>query len=186
MGATHKPRKRHIPKRVDFDPIELAIARTAKLTQHVRLQFTKPMDAALLALKTGHGTMQHWCDLADALNVAERLCDVGICNDHRHRVLAGQQALGDLYERHAARHCWTLRGEEVCALGGTADQLGAVEVHRIQLQHCSQGELHDSIAAAVRHMRQALAGNAPADARVCVGVLGHHTPTTPPMHMATP
>lgn len=171
MPRSHRPRKRYVPKRVDWDPMDLASSRAALLTVRQRADLTTPIQQSLRKLKTGTGTMAEWCNLADALNVAERLCDLGIANDHRHCVLNGQAALAALHARHAQRGTWTMRGDEVLALEGNNTELGAVEVHAIQLQHCSQGELAEAITRAVTAVRQALAGNAAADAVICVGAL---------------
>ncbi|MBF9672519.1 hypothetical protein IAI19_11775, partial [Streptococcus pseudopneumoniae] len=48
----------------------------------------------------------------------------------------------------------------------------AVDLHVIQLQFCSQREMDDAIKTVKRKMQQALKGNAPRSARICVGALG--------------
>jgi hypothetical protein len=82
MPRNTKPRKAYRPRRVDADPFGLAVSRAALLSASQRLQFGEPMAAAIMALKQGRATIQHWADMADALNVAEQLCAMGIANDH--------------------------------------------------------------------------------------------------------
>lgn len=172
MPRNTKPRKAYRPRPVDADPFGLAVSRAVALSASQRLQFIEPVAAALLALKRGHATMQHWADLADALNVAEQLCALRICNDRMHTVLAGQAALHAIHHRHATRGRWVAKGEELRALSDdTGDTLAALDVHRVQVNHCSQGEMATAIQRAAERGRQALAGNASPDALVCVGSL---------------
>ena len=53
-----------------------------------------------------------------------------------------------------------------------------VELHEVQLEVCTQGEMSDAIFSVQRHVAQALAGNAPRSARICVaGILGQRSAT---------
>jgi len=172
MAANRKPRKQYRPRPVDADPIGLAFSRAVTLGPTQRLRFIEPVAVAMLALKRGHATEQHWADLADALNVAEQLCALRICNDRLPAVLAGQAALHAIYNRHATLGRWVAKGEELRALADdTGATLAALDVHRVQVNHCSQGEMATAIQRATDRARQALAGNAPRDALVCVGGL---------------
>ena len=166
MGRSHKPRKRYIPKRVDLDPMGLAHSMASLLSLPQRRQFSEPMRSAFARLRAGQGDAGCWCNMADALNVAERLAALAIANDHADELKAGQQALADLYQRHTTRGGWVMRGTEIAAL----EQ--AMDVHGAQLQLCTQGEMAEAITTVQRTMAQALAGNASPGALVCVGMLG--------------
>lgn len=174
MGATKKPRKAYRPRRVDVDPVDFTLARTALLNQHQRATLAMPVANALAHLRTCQQPWAAWCSLADAMNVAEQLAHRGIASDRLPEFHAAQQALHDVYHRQQQRNTWALRAAELQALDA------AVQLHGIQLRFCSQGELADSIQAVQRNVAQALAGNAPKDARVCVGQLGNAAanPTT--------
>ena len=166
MPASSKPRKAYRPRPVDIDPTQLAIARAALVPQAQRAQLVAPVRRALDGLRTATGGWQAWCGMADAMNVAERLALAGIASDRMPEIQAAQAALQALHARHAATGSWTLRAAELKALDDGAF------FHKVQLEHCTQGELHDAIQAVQRRVAQALAGNAPRDARVCVGQLG--------------
>lgn len=167
MPRSSKPRKRYIPKRVDADPFDLASARAALVPPHVRAQFERPMQASFDLLRRGAGNWSAWCNLADSMNVAERLADLGIASDRKADILQAQAALAALHDRHANSQSWTLRGAEIAAL-----QL-ATEIHEIQLEFATQGELYEAIATVQRCVQQALAGNVSPRATVCVaGALG--------------
>lgn len=166
MGATRKPRKRYVPKRVETDPVEAAIAQAGLLSPGQRQELGGPVQRAFERARQGTGGWPAWCELADGLNVAEQLALRGICSDRMPEIMAGQRALQSLHHRHEERNTWTLRAEEITAL-----QTG-VDFHLIQLAHCTQGELRDAIFAVQRRVSQALAGNASPSALVCVGAIG--------------
>ena len=154
MPTSHKPRHRYVPKRVDPNPVDLAISNTDLLTQHQKDQFIGPLLAGFDAFRTGRATAQHWCDLADAMKVAGELASRQIVSNHADKFRAACAALGQVHQRQAAGGSYTLYPAELCALDD------AVWLHQLQLQHCGQSEMQHSIAAVTRRARQALAGNA--------------------------
>lgn len=169
MGRSHKPRKRYVPKRVDLDPMGLATALASLLQPEQRADLVLPMNAAFLRLRLGQGTHACWANLADAMNVAERLAGLGIANDHAAELQAAHAALASLHARNAEGGTWVMRGTEIAALEV------ALELHQIQLDHCTQGELAQAITTVQRVMSQALAGNASPRAHICMGGLGAST-----------
>lgn len=133
----------------------LAMAMAAKLDPEQLPGMLQRMQAHLEAFRTGAGNGEHWAALADSLNVAEGLAELGIARDHTDTFERGQQALAAVHSRaHGPRKSWTLRGPELQALDD------ALFVHGVQLQHCSQGELHKACTMVRRRVQQALKGNA--------------------------
>lgn len=155
-----KPRQ---PRPIVANPVALAIELAAKLSPAEQAELTRIAASAFTGLRTGREPKQAWCALADVLNIAEQLADIGICSDAQSRglITAGQQALASLHQRHAERASWTLRVAELRALDD------AVWIARVQIEHCAKGELERAVAATRNKVRQALAGNAPAGALVC-------------------
>jgi len=172
MGRNAKPRKGYRPRRVDLDPMDLASSRAALLQPHQKAALVGPVKAALDHLRRCTDPWTAWCSLADAFNVAEQLALRNIASDRLPEFQAAQQAMHDVYHRQADRGTWAMRATELAALDF------AVRLHVIQLDHCTQGELEDSIRAVQRRVAQALAGNAPKSARVCVGQIGNRNPET--------
>ena len=170
MGRTAKPRKAYRPRPVDLDPMDLATSRAALLQPHQQATLSGPARSALDNLRRCVDPWPAWCTLADALNVAEQLGLRAIASDRLPEIRAAQAVLHDIYHRQASRGTWAMRAPELAALDF------AVTLHAIQLAHCSQGELADSILAVQRRVAQALAGNAPKDARVCLGQIGSRNP----------
>lgn len=166
MGKSQRPRKAYRPRPVDAAPHELAMARAAALQPSQRQALSQPLQQALDGLRTGTGGWAAWRAMADAMNVAEQLVVRGIASDRMAEIQAAQAALHAVHQRHAQRGTWTLRADELAALTTGA------QMHTIQLRFASQGEVADAIRAVQRRVQQALAGNAPRDARVCVGQLG--------------
>lgn len=165
MPRNHKPRRRYIPKRIDHDPVGLAMIRTALLTDAERQPLVQRMQDAFAAFRGGAGSWDAWAALADAMNVAEALSRRQIASDHGGTFEAGQRTLHALHQRHAERRSWTLYPAEITALDD------ACFVHEVQLRHCSAGELADAVATVQRRVAAALQGNASPRAIVC-GALG--------------
>lgn len=155
MSRSIKPRKAYRARRVDGDPVGLAMAMAAKLDPLQLPGMLAGMQARLDAFRTGHGNAEHWAALADALNVAEAMTSLNIASDHIETFERGQQALAAVHGRaHGTLQSWTLRGPELQALDY------ALFVHSVQLRHCSQGELQQAVNRVRRRVAQDLVGNA--------------------------
>jgi hypothetical protein len=165
MGRTAKPRKAYRPKGATIDAVDYTIALACKLGPPQRASLRNPLRAALTNLRTGRDTASAWCELADGMNVAEQLAHRGIVSDRLQVFLQAQAALHAVNTRNQQRGTMTLRAEELAAL-----RLGRF-FHFVQLDYCTQGEMQAAIEAVKRKVQQALAGNAPRDARICVGGL---------------
>jgi len=165
MPRSHKPRKRYIPKRVELDTIGLAHAQASLLLPSQRHDLVAPMRSAFGRLRAGHGTNADWCNLADAMNVAERLAEINIASDRLPEFRAAQAVLAELHARHQQRGSYTMRGPEIATLET------AVELHEVQLEVCTQGEAAHAITTVQRCVAEALAGNASPKAIICVGGL---------------
>jgi hypothetical protein len=172
MPRSHKPRKRYVPKRVAIDTIGLAHAQASLLQPAQRRDLTVPMQHAFERLRAGQGTGADWCNLADAMNVAERLAEINIASDRMPEFNAAQAVLAELHQRAQQRGSYTMRGPEIATLAT------AVELHDVQLEVCTQGEAAHAITTVKRCIFEALAGNASPKARICVGGLGSNEGTT--------
>lgn len=166
MPTSHKPRKRHSPQPVRLDAHLHAIDRVATLPDTQRQDLATPMQTAFDAFRTGHGTAAEWCTLADALNVGEVLTELKIGSNLRGHFAMAQAALAAVHGRKTGGGTWTLKGPEIAVIDD------AVWAAKVQLDHCSQGELADAILTVKRRARGALSGGLSADTTVCVGLLG--------------
>lgn len=167
MPRSKQPRRSYRPRHIDGDPVDLAISRAIVVPEAQRQALLQPMQQALTALRTGAGSADHVRNLADAMNVAEQLAVLRIACDKTAEILAGQQALASLINRQASTGSWTLRGPEITAL------TDAAEIHQIQLQFATQGELTEAICSVKRRVQQALQGNGSRSCTVIVaGALG--------------
>lgn len=165
MPANRKPRKSYRPRPVDPLAHDTAQALATVLRPEQKAVLATPATTALARLRMCEGSAAAWRDMADAMNVAEQLALRGIASDRMAEFQQAQAALHAVHTRATARGTYALRGVELAALDK------AVELHLIQLSYCTQGELRNAINAVRRRVSQALAGNAPRDALVCVGAL---------------
>lgn len=166
MPRSHRPRKPYRPQPLRTDAHLHAIDRIATLLPDQRQALRGPLLAAFEAFRTGHGSARHWCDLADGMNVGEVLAELRIGSNLAPQFQAAQAALAAVHARYQTRRSWTLRAPEISALDDATWAAG------VQLEHCTQGELHDAIATVKRRTAGVLAGNVAAGTTVCVGLLG--------------
>jgi hypothetical protein len=148
MPQSKRPRKSYKPRRIDADPVGLAIGCVSLLTPRQRRSLMDPALLALDLMRQGRGTWDAWRALADVGNVAEALAEDGIARNLLEQIEDGQEALSRVHDAVASGGSWTLRGPEIAAL----DDL--VWVHGVQLDHASQGE----VASAIRRVRDRIAG----------------------------
>lgn len=165
---SRRARKYH-PRPVYANAVEIAIGRARPISAADVAMHASIMQTALGEFRQGKQCSAHWLALADASNMAETLCDMGLGggDDVRHIVQQAQAALHAVHQRHATRGSWTLYAAELSAL----DDM--VWLHStIQIPSCSYGELSDAMHRTRNRMQQALAGNAPRGALVIDGGMG--------------
>jgi len=145
--------------------VQIAIEGTALLAPTDRIALQRICDQALDLFRRGQDAAAQWAILADALNVGESLTRLRICSDDASvaKIDAAQQALAAVHQRHAERKTWAMRASELQALDD------GIEIHRIQIDHCTVREYVEAVEATRRRLQAALAGNAPVGAVVCVG-----------------
>ena len=112
-----------------------------------------------------------WLDLADTANLAETLSANGLGRGQDADIVLrqAQEALAYLAQERASRGTWALRAEERVEVRLRLELLR--DLHRVQLQACSYGEFERAYTATAERVRQARAGNAPADAVVVEGLI---------------
>lgn len=148
-----KPRKAYKPKPVKLNTMRAALARQCILTEDERLIVMREARPSLDRIRMGTFDRQDWAHLADAANVGEALCTIGICSDAPSVALiqAMQQALKAIAER-ANGGKWVARGPELVALNDGLDR------HEIQLEFCSLHELRRAVAMVEANVRAAREG----------------------------
>lgn len=156
MSANKRPRKKYRPRVIDLAATANAIEGASLLAPAQVAQAIAGLHASLLDFQRGIEPVWHLRVLSDMCNVAEQLIERGICTDAESRSIVSdaQTCIARLCEQHAESGSWTARAGELATLRD------AVERHGIQLQHACMSEYQAAIAAVVRIVSQALAGNA--------------------------
>lgn len=154
MPASRKPRKRYRPRPVDADPVSLAMTSAATLSTNQQMTLLSAAEEAFGRFRAGRGGTAAWRDMADALNTAEALVDLGIGSDQAETFQAAQAALATVGSRHQLTGSWTLWASEVRVLDR------ALAVYALQLQVCSTREWRTAVQRVRDVVRGALAGNA--------------------------
>jgi hypothetical protein len=155
-------------RRVVANPIALAMQSAAKLKPAEVARQIGIVRHSLERLMRAELPDASWCDMADAANIAETLAGMGIGSgpEADAAITAAQRVLSDVYARHVERGTWAMRSEEIEALRLL------IALHEVQLEACSFGEFDRAFRKTAERVRQALAGNAPADAIVVDGRIG--------------
>lgn len=148
-------------------PIHDAARQAACLPTVEREQVYGPVRSAFIAFRAGHGNLDHWLRLVDAMNVGHELTRRQIASDHGGTFEAGEQALLAVLDRQTRGGSWILKGTEIAALDL------ALIVHDAQLKHCSRQELQLSVTAVINRTTAALSGNASPGTRIVAPGLLH-------------
>lgn len=143
-------RKRYRPKDNIPDPVGWAITLATKMDTTQLGPLLQVMTDAVEAFRLGHGTADHWRNLADCANIGEDLMRFGLASDHAATFTGAQLALKAVCERKNAGGSWTLRAAELESLRVL------VLVHEVQLRNASQGEFRDSVKRVVRRVSAAV------------------------------
>lgn len=156
MPGSKKPRKSYRKRAVNAVAHLLAMNSVTVLTEDEREQCCSAVEHALDCFETGNEPAFQWAVMADALNVAEALSDLGICSDEESKstILQGQQTLASLY------------GNWSPTPGDSYDLTRAIQMHRIQLSLCDYSEYCRAIELVTRKINGVMAGNVPTGAVV--------------------
>ena len=151
MPSSRKPRKAYRPRIINAVAHVAAMNAVTVLTDDEREQACRSVEHALDCFETGIEPEFQWAVMADALNVAEALSEIGICSDteSRQTIMHGQHALASLHG------IWSTTP------GDSHDLARAIEMHRIQLGLCDYSEYRRAIDLVTRRVRGVLDGNAP-------------------------
>jgi hypothetical protein len=142
-------------RRVIINPIAVAMEGSRLLPKEAREGLQKIITDSLAEYRAGRDCRAQWANMADALNVAEALSEIGICADEtsRERIAAAQAAMSVAWLRATDKGTWALRSTEYKAL----DE--GLWMARVQLDHCSRSEYERATIVVRNRSRGALAGN---------------------------
>ncbi len=142
MSKSKKPRKAYRPRPVHLNSITRAIEGAALLDPREVAKAVAGVDNAFDLFRQAVDPVQHWRVMADALNVAETMSDIGICSDAAslQLILDGQGVLARVAEQRAACGSWALRAADMATLREALDR------HHLQLQFISGAEYERAIA----------------------------------------
>ena len=169
---SRRARQRHNKRAPMAEPPIAMVMRQVTWLSAAHLEMQRGiLQRSLGEFARGVDCWANWRSLADSSNLAETLCNAGHGGgpDVAHVVEAAKRALHAVLTRHQAGGSWTLYPAELQALQTL------LEVHDVQLTHCTYGDFAQAMDATQRRLAQALAGNAPANAIIVVGDLeGSH------------
>lgn len=134
-----KRNKKYVPKPVMLDSMNWAMSGAHKLPKYKRDELLIPVDTAYKAMQRGEATREEWNTVANALNIAEALSEMQIGANLIPLIQAGLSALHDVAMRMLGGAKSTCKGAELTAI------YEALDMYRIQLTECSQGEMSRAV-----------------------------------------
>ncbi len=147
MAVSKKPRKKYRPRAKLADPVAWVLEGFRRLTRDEVLSTQTANHAALAALTQGAGTLEDWKVVTGALNMATVL-DEQVYDAEYHEAM--QEAL------QAHGRCG-VRLHQCGRFGYSGLDLAAVnlamEVHDVQLENTTVGEIEKALAEADRRHR---------------------------------
>lgn len=150
MKTKPKRNKPYVAKKVLADPTAWAIAGVHLMPDHVKTELRTHLDGAYAQLAQGVADNAVWCSLMQSLNIAEELSKVKIGNNLLPHILAGQDALLDIARR-------MLDGGKTCRGSELAMIREALDMHKIQIDFCTQAEFSRCVRQVVQRTKSSKA-----------------------------
>ena len=155
MAKPKPPRKKYRPRAASILSPWQAITNASRIPPEEAGRCAQVMWTAFDQLKRGSEPATQIDILADVLNIAEQLADIGICSDDTSKQLIqwAQLSMVEVTQRmHDTGSC-TLRSQEIRVI----DE--ALQRYVIQLNHTSHGEYQEALRRTVVRMQAARRGD---------------------------
>lgn len=134
-----KRTKKYKPREIKGNALEWAIAGVHTFPIETQRDIMKQPLASFDMLREGRASREDWNLICQALNVGEALCEFNIANDHLDEFHKGHEALHQIALRMLAGKSSTCYAHELAAI------TEALDMHKIQLQFCTQAEFSRAI-----------------------------------------
>lgn len=168
MAKTKKPRKAYRPKPVYTNVLDRARENAATLNPTEVARVVAVCTQAATLLRQGVEPAKQVDILADALNVAESIAELGICSDDEsvEAIAGAARALVAVATRARDTGSWTMHAAELRALDD------GLERHAIQLRFVSRSEYDRAIDRTRAKLSAALRGQGHRQAMFLPGGFG--------------
>lgn len=134
-----KRNKKYKPREVKANALDWAIAGVFTFPHETQRDIMKQPMASFELLREGRAGREDWNQICQALNVGEALCEFNIANDHIDDFHKGHEALHQIALRMLGGKSSTCYAHELTAVKE------ALDMHKIQLQFCTQAEFSRAI-----------------------------------------
>jgi hypothetical protein len=149
-----KRNKKYKPREIKANALDWAIAGVFTFPTETQRDIMMQPMASFELLREGRASRDDWNQICQALNVGEALCEFNI----------GNNLLDDFHKGHEALHQIALRmlggKSSTCYAHELAAVKEALEMHKIQLQLCTQAEF----SRAIKRVTNLINGGAQDDA----------------------
>lgn len=146
--------KKYVPKSVLADPLSWARAGVYLIPTHIKQDLKAHIEQAYTLMAQGKADRDVWCTLMQSLNIGEELCRLRICNDRWPEIDAAQNSLVDIAKR-------MLDGNATCKGAELTIIREGLDMHRIQINECTQAEFSKSVKQVMNRTKSAKAAEYP-------------------------
>lgn len=134
-----KRNKKYKPREIKANALDWAIAGVHTFPTETQRDIMKQPMASFNMLRQGQASRDDWNQICQALNVGEALCELHIGDNLLDAFHQGHEALHQIALRMLGGRSSTCYAHELAAI------TEALDMHKIQLQLCTQAEFSRAI-----------------------------------------
>jgi hypothetical protein len=141
--------KKYMPKPASLNSIDWAMAGAHLLPESRRAELFGPVAEAFACLREGSATLEQWYTIENGLHLSEALIGLNIGNNLAPQIAEGRRALDAVGARMRAT------GSSTCGAPELAAIREAIDLYRIQIGLCTQGEMSKAVRQVQRQINSA-------------------------------
>jgi len=116
MAQNKKPKKKYQPRSVIKDPLAFVLRGSKPAPESAQIKLKISYHMAMLRMTQGTGVYQDWQELANVLNLAVTLCEMGYGQDLIGEIVDSQGAMVMLRDQLKSTGKMTMRSEDMKAI----------------------------------------------------------------------
>jgi hypothetical protein len=127
MAANKKPRKKYRPKPVLKDTVSYVLTGLKQVPNDIRTNLKISVHMAMSTIARGHGERIDWENVAESLNMALVLCEMGYGHEYTQQIRLAQRAMMNLRVRLKEKGRMVFTAPELTAVNE------ALAIHEAQI-----------------------------------------------------
>lgn len=141
MASNKKPKKKYKPKGVIRDPIAFVIKGVKPAEPDAQLRAKIHLHQSMMSLTRGEGGKYEWQEVANSINVALALCEMGYGKEFVPDLVKAQGAMAMLRDRGKTTGRFVFKAEEMQAVNV------GIDIHDQQIELAPIADFERAIRA---------------------------------------